>query len=53
MLLLSALQLALQGPRMPFVKMFIDQFTYWAAGINCIYVYRYAILEFVVMVTIE
>ena len=25
---------------MPVVKMVIEQFTYWAPGINCIYLFR-------------
>lgn len=38
-------RLALQGTRMAFAKMFVDQFTYWAAGINCIYVYSLSVME--------
>ena len=33
------MQLALQGNSMSLAKMFVDQFTYWAAGINTIYLF--------------
>ena len=29
---------------MQFVKMFIEQFTYWAPGINVIYLFRFVYL---------
>ena len=33
-------QLALTGNAMPFAKMFVDQFTYWAVSINTLYLFR-------------
>lgn len=32
-------QLRLVGTKMVLTKVFIDQFTYWAAGINAIYLF--------------
>ncbi len=36
---INYMQLALQGNSMSLAKMFVDQFTYWAAGINAIYLF--------------
>ncbi|XP_064404738.1 uncharacterized protein LOC135349981 [Halichondria panicea] len=38
-------KLALQGNSMSLAKMFVDQFTYWAAGINTIYLFTLPKLE--------
>lgn len=34
------IQLAFTGTKMAVSKMFIDQFTYWAPGINMVYLFR-------------
>jgi protein Mpv17 len=38
-------RLALTGTKMAFLKMFIDQFTYWAPGINSVYLFTIPKLE--------
>lgn len=38
-------KMAVGAGMMPFVKMFFDQFTYWAPGINVIYLFSLAKLE--------
>jgi protein Mpv17 len=38
-------RLAVGAAAMPFVKMFIDQFTYWAPGINVVYHFSLGMME--------